>query len=63
MPKHFHLLITEAEVGDPPAVMKVIKESFSKQVHALDENAPKGHSCAQNANEWAASASPADGSG
>ncbi len=28
--EHFHLLIREAEVGDPPVVMKVIKERFSK---------------------------------
>jgi hypothetical protein len=32
--------------------MKVIKERFSKQVHALEENARKAHSFAQNANEW-----------
>ena len=51
MPEHFHLLITEPEVGDPSVVMKVIKERFSKQVHA-SEKARKTHSFAQNANEW-----------
>jgi putative transposase len=40
MPEHFHLLITEPEVGDPSVVMKVIKERFSKQVHASKESAP-----------------------
>ncbi len=30
MPEHFHLLITEPEVGDPSVVMKVIKERFSR---------------------------------
>jgi REP element-mobilizing transposase RayT len=52
MPEHFHLLITEPEVGDPSVVMKVIKERFSKQVHASEKNAQKAHSFAQNANEW-----------
>jgi REP element-mobilizing transposase RayT len=33
MPEHFHLLITEPEVGDPSVVMKVIKERFSRQVN------------------------------
>ena len=33
MPEHFHLLITEPEVGDPSAVMKVIKERFSRRVN------------------------------
>ena len=32
-PEHFHLLITEPEVGDPSVVMKVIKERFSRQVN------------------------------
>jgi putative transposase len=36
MPEHFHLLTTEPEIGDPSVVMKVIKERFSKQVHALE---------------------------
>ena len=30
MPEHFHLLITEPEVGNPSVVMKVIKERFTK---------------------------------
>ena len=57
MPEHFHLLITEPEVGDPSVVMKVIKERFSRQVHASEENARKAHSFAQNANEWGTPAS------
>jgi putative transposase len=32
MPKHFHLLITEPEVGDPSVVLEVIKERFSRRV-------------------------------
>jgi putative transposase len=33
MPEHFHLLITEPEVGDPSVVMKVIKERFSRRLN------------------------------
>jgi len=33
MPKHFHLLVTEPEVGDPSVVMKVIKERFTRQLN------------------------------
>jgi putative transposase len=33
MPEHFHLLLTEPEVGDPSVVMKVVKERFTKLVH------------------------------
>jgi len=33
MPEHFHLLITELEVGDPSVVMKVVKERFTKLLH------------------------------
>ncbi len=33
MPEHFHLLITEPDVGDPSVVMKVIKERFTKLLH------------------------------
>jgi putative transposase len=58
MPEHFHLLITEPEVGDPSVVMKVIKERFSKQVHASEESSRKAHSCAENANEWGTHADP-----
>jgi REP element-mobilizing transposase RayT len=32
MPEHFHLLITEPEVGDPSVVRKVLKERFSREV-------------------------------
>ena len=42
MPEHFHLLITEPEMGDPSVVMKVIKERFSRQVHAEEGNVPEG---------------------
>ena len=30
MPEHFHLLITEPEVGDPSVVMKVVKQRFAR---------------------------------
>jgi len=33
MPEHFHLLITEPEIGSPSVVLKVIKERFTKIVH------------------------------
>jgi len=33
MPEHFHLLITEPDVGDPSVVLKVIKERFTKLLH------------------------------
>jgi putative transposase len=33
MPEHFHLLITEPEIGDPSVVMKVLKGRFSRQVN------------------------------
>ena len=36
MPEHFHLLITEPEVGDPSVVMKVVKERFTKLLHHGD---------------------------
>ena len=31
MPEHFHLLITEPEVGDPSVVMKVLKQRFARR--------------------------------
>jgi putative transposase len=31
MPEHFHLLISEPEIGDPSAVMKVIKQRFARK--------------------------------
>jgi putative transposase len=58
MPEHFHLLITEPEVGDPSVVMKVIKERFSKQVHSSEVNARRAQSSAQNASEWGPHADP-----
>jgi putative transposase len=33
MPEHFHLLMTEPDVGDPSVVMKVVKERFTKLLH------------------------------
>jgi len=33
MPEHFHLLMSQPEVGNPSVVMKVIKERFTKIVH------------------------------
>jgi putative transposase len=33
MPEHFHLLISEPELGDPSVVMKVVKERFSRHLH------------------------------
>ena len=33
MPEHFHLLITEPEVGNPSVAMKVVKERFTKLLH------------------------------
>jgi REP element-mobilizing transposase RayT len=32
MPDHFHLLMTEPEVGDPSVVMKVVKERYSRKL-------------------------------
>jgi putative transposase len=37
MPEHFHLLITEPEIGDPSVVMKVLKQNFSRQVKKLEK--------------------------
>ena len=33
MLEHFHLLMSEPEIGDPSVVMKVIKERFSWAIH------------------------------
>ena len=33
MPEHFHILITEPEIGDPSAVMKIVKERFTRQLN------------------------------
>src|ERR1035437_3177470 len=33
MPEHFHLLITEPEVGDPSVAMRVVKERFTRLLH------------------------------
>ena len=39
MPEHFHLLMTEPEVGDPSVVMKVLKERFTKKLRIQSESA------------------------
>jgi putative transposase len=39
MPEHFHLLITDPELGDPSVVLKVVKERLSRQVHAKEKKA------------------------
>jgi putative transposase len=31
MPEHFHLLITEPELGDPSVVMEVVKQRFARR--------------------------------
>jgi putative transposase len=33
MPEHFHLFITEPEIGDPSVAMKVVKERFTRQLN------------------------------
>jgi REP element-mobilizing transposase RayT len=33
MPEHFHLLMSEPEVGDPSVVMKVIKQRFARRLN------------------------------
>jgi len=42
MPEHFHLLMTEPEVGDPSVVMKVLKERFTRKLRTKSgtEGAP-----------------------
>ena len=47
MPEHFHLLISEPDIGDPSTVMKVLKMRFARHLHK-DES----HSFAYNAKEW-----------
>jgi putative transposase len=32
MPEHFHLLMTEPDLGDPSVVMKVLKERFTRKL-------------------------------
>jgi putative transposase len=42
MPEHFHLLITEPDLGDPSVVMKVVKERFTRKLRtrSKSEGAP-----------------------
>ena len=40
MPEHFHLLITEPEVGDPSVMMKVIKHRFARRLNQLRKRTP-----------------------
>ena len=35
MPEHFHLLITEPEIGDPSVVMKVVKQRFARRFNRM----------------------------
>lgn len=49
MPEHFHLLVSEPEVGDPSVVMKVLKERSSRRLRAILPPRP----FANGANEWA----------
>src|SRR5581483_10426992 len=37
MPEHFHLLMSEPEVGDPSTAMKVLKMRFARRVHKTDQ--------------------------
>jgi len=41
MPEHFHLLITEPDLGDPSVVMKVVKHSASATAPLAGRLAPK----------------------
>jgi REP element-mobilizing transposase RayT len=41
MPEHFHLLITEPELGDPSVVMKVVKERFTRKLRTQDKTEDK----------------------
>ena len=40
MPEHFHLLMTEPEVGDLSVVMKVLKQRFARRLHSLRKRPP-----------------------
>jgi REP element-mobilizing transposase RayT len=53
MPEHFHLLITEPEVGDPSVVMKVIKERFARRVNRKRKQGAPGFAPAFGALTWA----------
>jgi len=44
MPEHFHLLITEPELGDPSVVMKVLKERFTRKLRTEDKSEGKSKS-------------------
>ena len=39
MPEHFHLLISEPEIGDPSTIMKVLKMRFARRVHNNGDHA------------------------
>ena len=41
MPEHFHLLMTEPELGDPSVVMKVLKERFTKKLRTESKSEDK----------------------
>jgi len=40
MPEHFHLLMSEPEVGDPSVVMKVIKQRFARRLNQRRKPTP-----------------------
>ena len=42
MPEHFHLLMTEPEVGDPSVVMKVVKQRFARRVNRKGKRSSAG---------------------
>jgi putative transposase len=42
MPEHFHLLMTEPEVGDPSVVMKVVKQRFARRVKRMGKRRSAG---------------------
>jgi REP-associated tyrosine transposase len=41
MPEHFHLLMTEPELGDPSVVMKVLKERFTRMLRTEGKSEDK----------------------
>ena len=45
MPEHFHLLITEPEVGDPSVLMKVIKQRFARQINRKSKRTSSAQRC------------------
>ena len=50
MPEHFHLLISEPEIGDPSAVMKVVKQRFAWMLHNRHPSPAQSRFWAENDN-------------